>query len=229
MKKRFSRLPSLGMLALVLVAPLLVRASSCSFFPEGAGVQLGVPYRAQDQLNYCAAAAVLMWRLYDGRSEISQQSIFNWMGGVGCTTPPVVTSAVRNFTFTTDAFWDKGGGANANEMAARQIASVNYGTPVLAVVDYNHTGIINGGKWHAEANANVWDFVYFHDPDPRFGGANLQYSATNWFSRFCSAGQSFCDQIISASASAKWAEYLSDYGSTVRLAGGGRDSGRPQV
>src|SRR6185295_220648 len=104
--------------------------------------------------------------------------IFSWMGGAGCATQPVVASAVNHFTLTSDAYWDHGGGANANELAARQIASMSHGLPVIAVVDYNHAGVLNGGKWHADDVVNVWDFVYFHDPDPAFGGANLQYSAT---------------------------------------------------
>lgn len=44
--------------------------------PEGPNT-LSIPYRSQEQYNYCASASILMWRLYHGLTPVSQASIHN--------------------------------------------------------------------------------------------------------------------------------------------------------
>lgn len=78
--------------------------------------------------------------------------------------------------------------------------------------------MVNGGQYHAEGFYNVWDFVYFHDPDPAVG-ANTVFAASQWLDIFCSEILSHCSQIVSASAILGWSENLSSGGSSVRVSG----------
>ena len=215
---------------MVRSALLLSVALVCgACIPPDTGYMLGVPYRAQDRFNYCTPASVLMWRLYDGLPEISQTTIFNWMGGQGCTNQLRVRDAVNNFTATHDVYWDNARSTEYRSMAARQATSIDQGIPVIVVVRFNHTGVLNGGKWHEDNVWDVWDFVYFHDPDPAYG-ANFRWVAGDWLDQFCPSNQTFCDQIISGSATAAWESNLQVYGGSVQVYGGSRGSiGPPEL
>lgn len=195
--------------------------------PSGSPIKLGVPYRAQERYNYCTAASISMWRLYDGLPERSQTYIFNWMGGQGCTTQFAAADAVSFFTNSgADAYWDNDSSANSDRMAARQITSIDAGIPVMVVVRYDHTGVLNGGKWHEMGASYVWDYVYFHDPDPRYG-ANVYFAANHWLDQFCPSSQTSCDQIISAAATAAWWNNYLTYRSSVVTYGESRTEGPP--
>jgi hypothetical protein len=113
-------------------------------------------------------------------------------------------------------------------MAARQITSFSRGRPVIVVVRFNHTGVLNGGKYHQEGSYNVWDFVYFHDPDPAYG-ANFRWAPSEWLDQFCSSAQAYCDQILSARAASDWQANYTTYGNSVRVYGGHDSSGGTQV
>lgn len=193
--------------------------------PEDEGIELGVPYRAQENFNYCGAASVLMWRLYDApNAVISQESIFNWMSNSypACGSNQLgIEAAVQHFTFSGgDAYWDFTPDSEYEEVLSRQISSMDSRVPVIAVVEFNHTGVLNGGKWHGEGNLYVWDFVYFHDPAR---SANQQFSATEWMRMFCPGFWGHCDQILSASASAAWSFNIQAYSDRVVAAGGGME------
>ena len=209
---------------LCLAAALLV-AVSCTFGGPG-GFKLFVPYVKQAQSNYCTAASVLMWRLYRGEGGVSQTDIFNWEGGAGCTTILRVAQAVVYFT-GVDAYWDYDSDSAYYKLVSRQIASVAYGEPVIPVVRFNHTGVIDGGQWEQPSAYYVWDFVYFHDPDYNVGGPDLYIGATDWLQYFCPAGAGRCDQVVSATAVAGWEQDLATYGPNVRVSGGGRSGGGP--
>src|SRR5947209_3000623 len=128
--------------------------SGCNLQPD-VGSTLGVPYRSQEQFNYCTPASVLMWRRYDGLPEVSQTTIFNWMGGTGSTNQIRVAQAVNAFTYTRDAYWDNAPSSDYKSMAARQITAFSTGTPSIVVVRYDHTGVINGGQYHVQGQYKV--------------------------------------------------------------------------
>jgi len=198
-----------------------------SCIPEG-DRKLGIPYRAQNSFNYCAAATILMWRLYDGLPEVSQSTIFNWMGGVGCSTQPNIAAAVNYFTNTRDAYWDYGNGTKYREMAARQITAFDRQTPSIVAYQRNHAAVVNGGSWHVEGQYRVWDNIYLHDPDPA-AGKNLYLAAGDWIYAFCPPGAAFCDQIISDGATWDWQVHYSNYGDSVKIYGWDKDFGGPRV
>lgn len=211
-------------LKLGLTVPLIAGFLAGCGLPEDQGIKIGVPYRSQDNFNYCGAASVQMWRAADGLSAVSQATIFNWMSSFypACGSNQLgIEAAVRNFTVSgSDAYWDYGPDTEFESIISRQISSMDSRVPVIAVVEYDHTGVLNGGKWHQEGGYNVWDFVYFHDP-ARWG--DVQYSATDWMDTFCPGYWGSCDQILSASASAAWYYNQETYGDTVQPAGGGLD------
>lgn len=206
-------------LTILLLANLLV---GCNL-PRDQGIKIGVPFRFQDSFNHCGAASVLMWRAADDLQEVSQQSIWDWMSSAypACGSNQAgIEAAVRHFTVSgSDAYWDHGDDTQYESMISRQITSMDNGVAVIAVVDFNHTGVLNGGKWHREGSYNIWDFVYFHDPAR---GSNRQYQATEWMRDwFCPAYWGSCDQILSISASGDWISNLALYGDKVVPAGGG--------
>lgn len=207
-------------LILAFVAGML--CNGC--IPPNSEVRLGVPYRKQTNYNYCAVASVLMWRLYDGLPEVTQASIFNWMGGQGCTTQDRVAAAVNHFTATHDVQWDLERSPNYKEMLARQVTSIDARFPVIAVIDYDHTVVVNGGKWHEEGANQVWDYVLYHDPGTY---SNVYAGAGHWRELFCSRQQTYCDQIISSTAIKNWWANYQAYAESVRLYGDSVYEGGP--
>lgn len=184
-------------------------------------VKLNVPYRAQAPGSFdCGPASILMWRLYDGLPEISQQTIGNYIGGTSCgASQQDIADGVNHFTATFDAYWDLAGDVEFEAFFSRQITSIDNGVPVIAIIEGGfHAGVVNGGKWHDNgAGDHQWDYVYFHDP---LTFANDYYSASLWQVTNCPPG-SACDQIASYSASAAWSSNLSVYGDDVVVGGGG--------
>ncbi len=207
-------------LSFTLLASLL---AGCNL-PKNQGIKIGVPFRSQENFNYCGAASVQMWRAKDGLSPLSQATIFTWMSNYypACGSNQAgITAAVNNFTVSGgDAYWDYAPDTEFQDMIARQISSMDSRVPVIAVVNYDHTGVLNGGKWHQEGNYNIWDFVYFHDPAAY---SNVQYSATDWMRTFCPGYWGSCDQILSSSASITWAYNLQNHGTNLEPGGGGID------
>jgi hypothetical protein len=207
-----------GLLALAVLGLL---AAGCGNVGSNPDVTLGVPYRAQALGSFdCGPASVLMWRLYDGLPEISQQTIANWMGGTSCgASQDDIAAAVNHFTATFDADVDLAGDVQYEAFFSRQITSIDNGFPVIAILNGGlHAGVVNGGKWHDNANGDYqWDYVYFHDPNRI---ANDYYSASFWQSSNCPPG-STCEQIVSSNAAGLWASNLSTYGGDVVTGGGG--------
>ena len=203
----------------VLVAVTVAAGCSISGSPSN---KLGVPYRSQDQGFYCGPASILMWRLYDGLPSISQSTIANY---IGCSPSSGVSAqgiadGVNHFTYTNDTFWDLPGGQGdpdtvRAEFFSRQITSIDLGIPVIAIVEGGlHAGVVNGGKWHTNSSGTyVWDYVYFHDPDPNFGGADIYWGANSWMESYVSS------QVISTSAALSAPSNFTNYGDEVTAPG----------
>jgi hypothetical protein len=206
----------------VILFLLLSFSTACTIGgnPE---IELEVPYRAQ-ALNSldCGPASVLMWRLYDGFPEISQQSISTWMGGTcNGASAQDIADAVNHFTNAGDAYWDIPGGQGApeqleREFFARQITSIDNATPVIAIIEFQHAGVINGGRWHSVDNGRQWDYVFFHDPSD---GPDLEIPSERWRNLNCPPGQA-CEQIISTAAAGGWSSNLQNYGAGIWDSGG---------
>ena len=205
---------------LLVSALALVLMGGCSLTP-GSEVKLGVPHRAQEQFNYCVPACVLMWRLYDGLGPVSQTTIFNWMGGAGCTTTDRAADAVSHFTNTFDAQGDGDYASNYKQMISRQVTSIDQRTPVIAVINDDHTVVLQGGKWHQEGPNYMWDSVLINDPDPVWGGPEQRLAASTWLQEFCppNAAGYVCLQVISASAASTWQSNYNMYKDNVVLYG----------
>ena len=189
--------------------------------------ELGVPYRQQERSDYCVPASILMWRLYDGLSPVTQTTIYNYLGGHACS-PHDVPDGVNHFTNAFDAYLDLTHAPNPTQMeelVARQITSEDRLTPVIAIVgnQRNHVGVINGGKYKKYASGAYyqWEFLYFHDPRP-FGESSY-YSSSSWLDFFCPPGAAYCGQIVSANAVSGWQTYYADYRSKISPYGGGYD------
>lgn len=213
-----------GMRLLALLAvfgSLIAGGSGCGRVGNNEEVRLGVPYRQQDTTFNCGPASILMWRLYDGLPEISQQTIGNWIGTSSCSgsSPQEITNGVNHFTATSDAFWDLAGDVEYEEFFARQITSLDNSTPVIALIEGGlHAGVVDGGRWHENSAGNYqWDYVYFHDP---FLGAGLYYGAGEWMDTSCPSGGT-CGQIVSSSAIGAFNYNLATYRDRVRVMGGG--------
>lgn len=191
--------------------------------PEDENVNLGIPYREQDQFNYCVPAAIQMWRLYDDLPNVSQATIFNWLGGAPCE-PDEVPDGVDHFTNTNDAYLDLQNATvtQRKQMIARQVTSYNNSRPVIAVVypSRDHVGVINKGKYVDEGDYWTWDWIRLHNPDP-FYGANQYHGAQTWIETFCDIGFAYCAQIASSSATAGWSSNQSTYEPYLAIYGGG--------
>lgn len=204
-------------------------AAGCSI-PE-AGFKLGVPYRQQDTSYFCAAACVQMWRAYDGLTPAySQQYLFNAMNGtIGCgAQPEAIRDTVQTFTLAWDAYLDVVAGANETDRQgyfSRQVTSVDNGTPVM-VLAHDHAVMVNGGKWHRDTATgfNVWDFVWYHDPDR---GEDLRLGARNWLLESCDFFA--CGQVISGSATAGWQANFEYWGNDLVIPGNPSHGGPPPV
>jgi hypothetical protein len=211
------RTPIAAVVALTLTLTLV----GCGEVGSDPDVKLGVPYRAQAPSSFdCGPASVLMWRLYDGLSEVSQATIGNSMGGTSCgVTPQAVANAVNQWTATSDAYYDLAGDSEFEQFFSRQITSIDSRVPVIALIQGGlHAGVVNGGLWHTNANNDYqWDYVYFHDPQTF---ANDYYGADSWTDTMCPPGGT-CNQITSFNAAQAWSYNLNAYGDEVVTAGGG--------
>lgn len=209
---------------IAVIAALTLWSVGCTI-PENQEFKLGVPHVEQEQFNYCVPASILMWRLYDGLPAVSQDEIFNWLGGAPCTGDEI-PAGVNHFTRTTDTFLDletaNNLGDNIRDIVARHITSVGESRiPVIALVrsTKNHVGVINGGKYHFDevSGLNVWDLVYFHDPAESFG--DRLFTASQWLDFFCRETHPHCAQIVSSSAIIGWDANVVNYGNSVSFQG----------
>jgi len=198
------------LVALVVMCGLMSMA--CGATSSG-DVKLGVPYHAQAQGSLdCGPASVQMWTDYDYGFYPSQQEIATWMGGT-CSgvSEDTLAAAVNQFTRTDDAYWDFDAPSNVEAFMARQITSIDNYTPVIAIIDFKHAGVVNGGKWHQEGNWYQWDYTYFHDPEVR---ANDDYPSARWHLVNCPPGQ-ICSQIISTIMTQGWVQNQNSYGDQI--------------
>jgi hypothetical protein len=221
------RLCSLQRWLLLVSVTLTSSACNLSLYET---YELGVPYRAQVQRDYCVPASILMWRLYDRLSEIPQRDIYNYLGGQACS-PFDVPDGVNHFTNTFDSYFDVVFSPlqqDREELIARQITSEDRGVPVIAIVGdaRNHVGVINGGKYSRKGSYYQWDFLFFHDPAR---GEGLYYASSDWLEHFCSATHSYCGQILSSNAATGWKDYYAYYRNSILLYGGGGEACTPRT
>lgn len=186
-------------------------------YPAG---RLGVPYYAQEQDNYCVPASIKMWRGYDGLNPTySQDEIWMAIGGAPCSGSDA-EAGVRQFTATGyDAYQDIESTTFHQDFMARQITSIDKEIPVMVVVHdaRDHVGILNGGKYTSDSSTGRyrWEYVFFHDPDPYFGGSNRQYTSDDWIDLVCMSGVGFCAQIISQWATEGWSSSQQHWSSSI--------------
>lgn len=195
------------------LAMALLLTTACGGVGSNPDFKLGVPYHQQDPNSLdCGPASVQMWADYDYSNPPSQAEISHWMGGSSCgVTQTVIANAVNFFTATDDAYWDFVSSDEQNSFISRQITSIDNYTPVIAIITFNHAGVVNGGKWHEVSGGYQWDYVFFHDP---LTFANDYYSSEGWLDVNCTVGTP-CEQIVSTSASATWYDNYSSYGDSV--------------
>lgn len=102
---------------------LLIWTGGCTI-PNNQEFKLGVPHVQQEEFNYCVPASILMWRLYDGLPAVSQEEIFDFIGGPPCT-PDAVPAGVNHYTNVFDARLDLEDSTflidNIRDIVARQI------------------------------------------------------------------------------------------------------------
>lgn len=214
----------LGIL-LLLVPALLPRTCTVGLgggTPSSPGeVVLGVPYVMQQGAYDCGPAAILMWALYEGRTNLTQAQIAQYIGCSPTSGTPIdrLAPGVRTFTSATDAVLESASTSQRSLFFARQISSIAARDPVLGVVNAaTHAGIIDGGLWHlTDSGLEVWDYVYFHDPLIQ---ADLKFVAGDWIGIVNY-------HVISDSAAATAQGGLDAYGPDVRLRGSDGGVGGP--
>lgn len=202
-------------LVLISLMPLWV---ACGGLFEGSPQPvLGVPYVEQERFNYCVPASIAMWRGYDGLPEMSQDEIWNQLGGAPCDGLDAALGVRLLTNSGGDAYLDLETPALSEDFLARQLASINNRVPVMVIVGpaRNHVGVINGGSYQLNASSGYrWNTVLFHDPAY---GPNLEYSSSDWVEHSCRSYWSYCGQIISYGASANWVVDLQTFGSQIEL------------
>jgi hypothetical protein len=211
----------------VILGSILLATLSCNIdlgTPGQKGDVLGVPYRQQEFFNYCAVAAVQMWRLYDRRSALTQTQIFNWIGRA--PNQIELANAVRYFTFSgADAIWDVE--YDQLNAATKQISAFNSGVPSIAVIRLDHVGVIDGGTWYSTGDGNAeWDTVYLHDPNPGIG-PDSPWTPGAWLALSCGPSGHDCEQIVSASAIYNWQANRSTWAPHVTMYGDGGGGRQP--
>ena len=198
---------------------VMLGLSACGGLFQGSTTpNLGVPYIAQEQFNYCVPASIAMWRAYDGLSSISQSQIFSAIGGAPCDGYDAA-GGVRQFTNSgSDAYLDLEYPYHVDDFFARQITSINSAVPVMVIVSpfQDHVGIINGGAYQyvGSTGTYTWNTVLLHDPG---AGPNLEFNSADWKAFTCDSNFSYCGQVISNSASYYWSSNLASFGSSVEL------------
>jgi len=222
-RDRFFRAIPLGLVLPVLV---IAFAAGCGgALDDGPSYQMGVPYRAQAEFNFCVPASILMWRLYDGLPEVSQYTIFNNVGGAPCDPYDAAYGVALYTNSGSDAYLDltySPTTTERDELVSRQITSADRGIPIMPIVypSKSHVGIINGGKYADKGTYWEWEFLYFHNPDPAYG-ANYYYTGGRWLDEFCVAFDAYCGQVISVSGTSGWSSNLETYEGSVSVYGGG--------
>jgi len=95
----------------------------------------------------------------------------------------------------------------------KEATSIYAGQPVITLINqWTHAVIVDGGFGHVEGQYTIWDSVYINNP--AFWFPDWYVSPGEWKS-VTGADQGWVKHVVSASASANWAEYLAMYGSSV--------------
>lgn len=201
----------------LVLLPLCLAACD-GLFQESWAPSLGVPYVPQQNFNYCVPASISMWRAYDGLATVSQDHIWNTLGGAPCDGLDAALG-VRLFTSSGfDAYLDLEDPFRRDDFMARQVTSIDSRVPVMVIVNpfRNHVGIVNGGSYQYTASTGeyTWNTVLFHDPAI---GPDEQFTSNDWIEWTCHSSFSYCGQIISNAASFNWASNVQAFGPSVDL------------
>lgn len=208
---------------LVLMATVLT-VTGCGAVSSG-DVQLGVPFHAQAVGSQdCGPASVQMWADYDYyAAPPTQAEISQWMGGsTWGVSEQTIADAVNHYTRTGDAIVDYEGRIDADRFMAKQITSIDNYAPVIAIVDFNHAVVVNGGQWRQEGSWYQWNYTYFHDAR-KYG--NRRFGSAEWIDHNCPPNQATCVQIISQIMTEGYIQNLNSYGDQVYDSSGCASSG----
>lgn len=209
---------------MILTLLTTVIGLGCTFESPGSNeLYANVPYHAQENPYYCAAAVVQMIAAWSGANYTQDQLFIAMNGNVGSGVPITeMVYGLQNFTALTDAYLDSAS-YDDDGYWARQIGSITNETPVAGITDSNtHSVVIYGGSYNTVTetnNHNVyrWNNVYVHDPGR---GAGINYVAGSWQAQNCQFLGVYCIQLISASAAASGPRAVSNYNPDVVVAGG---------
>ncbi|MFH1177854.1 MAG: hypothetical protein V1750_10650 [Acidobacteriota bacterium] len=204
--------------ALVALAALLVSNAASTFSCRIGGalgqsevVNLPVPDVRWARTGFCAAACVKMWRLFCLLPDDKTQEVINaYMGGGqnGQVAPDAIPMGVNALTCTKDAYWDANAVYYLTDSLAKQIASIDSRTPLIALInDGLHAVIVTGGEYHRDLDKYYWDTVTYNDPavGPRLATA-AEWVAPS-MALFVPPGSNTLQQVISTGATAGWREY----------------------
>jgi hypothetical protein len=197
---------------------IALAVASCGYVGSDNDVDLGVPFFAQQLDSFdCGPATVQMWTAFDhGSTNLpTQQQISQFMGGTSLgTSPQKIADAVNFYTATFNAFVDLvAADFETEDFMSRQITSIDYGTPSIAIIDHGfHAVIVVGGSWHDAGNGyRQWDYTYYHDP---LGLPRSRLLSEEWIFTSCPSG-STCQQIVDAYAVSSAGGNLTSYGDLV--------------
>ncbi len=184
--------------------------------------RLGVPFRTQEQMDYCTAACIQMWQAYNGLPETPQQVIYAFYGGSG-GSKNMQASAVNYYAF--------GGGGDVAYMmefadipheteedmfrrsCAKEISSIDAEFPVIALIHSGlHATVLDGGHWHIEGDMYMWDSLYVNDPS-HFSPGDY-YDPIAWRS-LLDGGRGLAEHFMSSSACGNWLSNYGAYGGSV--------------
>jgi len=138
-----------------------------------------VPYRPQEQYNYCAIACIQMWSWYHGYTNVTQTDIADYIGidTLG-TYPESVVEGINHFT-QSNGFLVEYNNTNLGQdyCIAACIAAIKDFTPaIMPFYCGTHAVLVIGFTWHYEDSIRIADTMYYHDPNPQHG-ANMDVTA----------------------------------------------------
>jgi hypothetical protein len=195
-----------------LVGVVLFAMTSCTIGSgDGTPFGLNVAWFGQLYPWYCVPASIQMWAFYD-HNRVSQNLIAQTLGTVPPDGTPAtnVAPGVRQYTATSDPFLEDAFFSNQAQFFSQQITSINNGRPLIAIFNQQHVVVVSGGAYHFDSSTgwNVWDTAAYQDP----ASGPLELPGGVWMDNITA-------MVIGASATAEAADYLNEYGDSVRVRG----------
>lgn len=185
--------------------------------------ELNVPFRHQEEWDYCMAACIQMWQGYHRLPETPQSVIHQFYGGSGGQLQ-AMANAVAHFVFSysvgviamldytddpdPDPWW--------RTVCAKQITSIEQREPFIPILySLRHAVTVKGGEWYPEGSYKVWSGVSSHDPwPPDVGWADRRFSSGEYRNALA-YNYNVAQYIINEHAIAGWHSNLVTWGSSV--------------